>query len=120
MTEEQFKALSSHDAWLYLDNAQTQRDEALARIATADAEKASALAAKDAERVEAVAAAQLQLTNLNQQLREAATLIDLMGGTEVGQQMAKAKRRADLVKQRDDLLAAKEQVEISIAEIDRE
>lgn len=84
MTSVEFLKSLSGDVLAYAENLVSQRDDALARIAAHDAVAAG----------------------LQAQLADQAKLVALLGGTELGQQMAKEKRLTDAQEAKEAAVAA--------------
>lgn len=88
MTFDEFKKLPLDEAWNYVDNAQVQRDDALARAAVSDA-----LAKKVSD------------------------LETVLGGTEAGAKLLRQKQRDELVKKIADAQTAKDAAEKALGDI---
>lgn len=85
------------------ENIVGQRDDALARIEKHASEMAElaqkhadALTEKDLEKESALAAKDAEIDKLRTTLAEAVSIIEALGGTELGQKMAREKRLAEL------------------------
>lgn len=132
MTDEEFKNWDRHKA----ENLQSQRDNALAQAEEFDADKAklaadhadaikaadeSKTAAVDACRAEMQVACyglQSQIDTLTATVREQQTLIESLGGTELGKRLAKEKEREQLQQIAAEADAAKTDALAKLAEIE--